>query len=86
MNWYVYLLECRDDSLYCGITNNVKQRMDTHKKGKGSKYVKRKGYKQLLHVVKVADKSTALKEEYKIKKMRRNDKITYVMQHNGLQF
>ena len=84
--WFVYILLCQDDSLYTGITTNVKKRMEVHKKGKGSKYVKRKRFKQVLHAIKVKNKSEALKLEYKIKKLQRNDKITFFMQHKQLQF
>ena len=61
--WYVYILECHDESLYTGITNDLKKRMDTHKSGKGSKYVKAKGFKQILHAIEVKDKSEAAKME-----------------------
>ena len=84
--WYVYILECQDDSLYTGITNNVDKRMETHKKGTGSKYVKWKRFKQLLHTIQVKDKSEAAKLEYKIKQLERNDKITFFMKHPDLLF
>tara|TARA_Y100000310_G_C20347092_1_gene652518 strand:- start:109 stop:375 length:267 start_codon:yes stop_codon:yes gene_type:complete len=80
--WYVYILECQDDSLYTGITNNIEKRMEAHKKGTGSKYVKWKRFKQLLHTIQVKDKSKAAKLEYQIKQLERNDKITFFMQHS----
>ena len=85
-DWYVYILECMDDSLYTGITNNLDKRMQAHKTGSGSKYVKRKGFKQILHAIQVKDKSEAAKLEYKIKQLQRNDKITFFMQHPNLHF
>lgn len=84
--WYVYILECKDDSLYTGITNDLDKRMKSHQNGTGSKYVKRKGFLQLLHAITVADKSEAAKLEYKIKQLKRNDKITFFMQHKDLKF
>jgi len=86
MDWYVYILECMDESLYTGITNNVDKRMQAHKKGTGSKYVRRKGFYKLLYTIRVADKSEAAKLEYKIKQLKRNDKITFFMQHKDLEF
>ena len=83
--WYVYILECQDNSLYTGNTNNIDKRMEAHKKGTGSKYVKWKRFKELLHTIQVKDKSEAAKLEYKIKQLERNDKITFFMQHPGLQ-
>ena len=85
-NWFVYILECHDDSLYTGITNNLEKRMITHKKGIGSKYVRAKGFKQILHAISVEDKSDAAKMEYKIKQLERNDKITFFMKHKNLVF
>ncbi|MBT3323658.1 GIY-YIG nuclease family protein [archaeon] len=79
--WFVYILECQDDSLYTGISNNVEKRMEAHKKGTGSKYVKWKRFKQLLHTIQVKDKSEAAKLEYKIKKMERNEKISFFVNY-----
>ena len=84
--WYVYILECFDESLYTGITNDLEKRMQTHKSGKGSKYVRAKRFKKILHAITTEDKSTALKTEYKIKQLECNDKITFFMQHPNLKF
>ena len=84
--WCVYILECYDESLYTGITNDIEKRMATHKSGKGSKYVRAKGFKQILHAIKVTDKSEAAKMEYQIKQLERNDKITFFMKHPDLLF
>ena len=73
--WCVYLLECGDGSFYTGITNNVDNRMNAHATGKGSKYVYKKGFKQLLRVKPCKDKSDACKCEYEIKKLSRNEKL-----------
>ena len=86
MEWFVYILECHDDSLYTGITNNLEKRMLAHKEGKGSKYVRAKRFKQILHAIKVADKIEAAKMEYQIKQLERNDKITFFMKHSDLVF
>lgn len=84
--WYVYILECHDESLYTGITNDLEKRMKAHENGTGSKYVKRKGFLQLLHAIKTKDKVEAAQLEYKIKHLQRNDKITFFMQHKNLAF
>jgi putative endonuclease len=86
MTWFVYILECWNDSLYTGITNDLDKRMTAHKKGIGSKYVRAKGFKKLLHTISVSDKSEAAKIEYRIKQLERNDKITYFMKHVDLKF
>ncbi len=84
--WYVYLLECQNNSVYTGITNDLPKRMQAHKNGTGSKYVRAKGFKELLHVIKAENKSVAAKLEYKLKQLVRNDKITFFMEHEDLQF
>ena len=40
MNWLVYMLECSDNSIYTGITNNLEERLKTHQSGNGAKYLR----------------------------------------------
>jgi putative endonuclease len=84
--WFVYLLECGDGSVYTGITNNVEKRMKAHKSGSGSKYVKQKKFKQLLYTIKAVDKVDAAKMEYRIKQLTRNNKIDFFLNHPMLDF
>ncbi len=72
--WCVYLLECRDGSYYTGVTNDIEKRMAAHKNGSGSKYVRRKGFNQLIAWNYCKDKSDACKAEYAIKQLSRNEK------------
>ena len=72
--WHVYILECCDDSIYTGVTNNIEKRMRVHASGKGSKYVARKGFRQLVASKPCHDKSHACKCEYEIKQLPRNHK------------
>ena len=76
-HWFVYLLECNDGSFYTGITNDLNKRMEKHKSGKGSKYVKSKGFKQLLNSKEFENKSIAAKYEYEIKQLPKNKKQTW---------
>ena len=73
--WYVYILECQDGSFYTGITNNLDARMQAHAIGKGSKYVYKKGFKELLRVKQCKNKSEACKFEYAIKQLPRDSKL-----------
>jgi putative endonuclease len=75
--WYVYLLECMDGSYYAGVTNDVDKRMKTHSMGKGSKYVYRKGFKELLRCEECKDKSDACKAEYAIKQLHKIEKLNW---------
>lgn len=78
MNWYVYMLRCRDGSLYTGYTDDPARRLATHNSGKGAKYTRSR-----LPVVKVyeecfADKSEALRREAAIKRLKKAQKEALV--------
>ena len=73
--WYVYLLKCSDSSLYCGITNNIEDRITTHNSGKGAKYTRSRLPVELYWFEEQNDRSSASKREYAIKKLSRKDKI-----------
>lgn len=75
--WHVYLLECKDNSYYTGITNNLEKRMKAHQNGTGSKYVKAKGFKQLLKSKPCKDKIQASKFEYQIKQLTKDKKLEW---------
>lgn len=81
--WCVYLLQCSDNSYYCGITNNLKKRIETHNKGKGAKYTRVRLPVELIGFIEVENKSEALKLEYKIKQMKREEKIKYFIIKNN---
>ena len=74
MNWVCYLLRCADDTLYCGITNDLDKRLSAHNAGEGAKYTRGRTPLQLVYTETCADKSAALKRELKIKRMSRSEK------------
>lgn len=73
--WIVYLLRCKDDSLYCGITNDLPNRLEMHRTGKGAKYTRGRGPLELVYTEECPDKSAALRRERQIKSLSRQDKI-----------
>lgn len=73
--YYLYILLCNDNSLYTGITNDVENRLEMHRTGKGSKYVRSRLPFKHIHTENLKDKSEALKREIEIKKMSREEKI-----------
>ena len=75
--WCVYILECLDGSYYTGATNDLKKRINAHENGKGSKYVRRKGFSHLIAARTCKNKSDALKAEYKIKQIPREEKLSF---------
>ena len=74
MTWFVYMLRCGDGSLYTGITDDVPRRLEAHRSGKGAKYTRGRGPIELVYQEELPDKSAALKREYAIKKLRREEK------------
>ena len=73
--WIVYILQCVDNSLYTGITNNLEKRIIEHKIGKGGKYTRSRKLKKLIYQEKLPTHSEALKREFEIKSWRRKEKI-----------
>ena len=70
----LYILECRDGSLYTGITDRLEYRLAAHRSGKGAKYTRGRGPLRLRYIEECADHSAALKRELEIKKLTRNEK------------
>ena len=72
--WVLYILQCRDGSLYTGITDRLEYRLAAHRSGKGAKYTRGRGPLRLRYLEECADHSAALKREIDIKKLTRNEK------------
>ena len=71
----VYILECNDQSLYTGITNDLKKRIIAHNSGKGAKYTKARLPVKLVYKESCKTKSDSLKREFEIKKLKRIEKL-----------
>ena len=84
-NWVVYLLRCSDQSLYCGITNNLEKRLTAHNHGQGAKYTKTRTPVALLAASGPMSKSVALKLEYRIKRTHRSRKRFELESGNALR-
>lgn len=76
--WMVYLLRCRDDSLYTGITNDLPRRLASHRAGTGSAYVRARLPVRVVYRESQPDRSAALRREAAIKKLARRDKLALV--------
>ena len=75
---FVYLLRCSDDSLYCGWTTDVDRRLAAHRAGSASRYTRSRRPVELAAVIAVADRSAALREEARIKRLSRAGKLELV--------
>ena len=75
-SWFLYIIRCCDNSLYTGITTDVKRRIAEHrgKGGKGAKYPRGKLPLKLVYTKKAGTRSDALKMEYRVKRMKKKEK------------
>jgi putative endonuclease len=72
--WYVYIVQCSDNSYYTGITTDIDRRIDEHNTGKGAKYTRSRSPVVLEEAIEFPDRSSASKEEYRIKQLSRTNK------------
>jgi len=72
---HVYLLRCADGSLYCGWTTDVERRLAAHRAGTASRYTRSRLPVELAVAIPVADRSAALREEARIKRLPRAAKL-----------
>ena len=75
-SWVVYLVRCSDQSLYCGVSNDIYRRLAEHNSGKGAKYTRSRKPVELIGISPEIGKSDALKLEYRIKKLPADQKIS----------
>ncbi len=72
--WFFYIVRCRDNSLYSGITNDLEYRIKQHNKGKGARYTAARIPVKLIYIEKYNNQSSACKREKQIKGWRRAKK------------
>ena len=77
-SWYVYILKCADDTYYTGITSNINRRIKEHGTNKGAKYTKQRGPFRLVYKASFLNRSSASKEEYRIKSLSLKNKIKLI--------
>lgn len=75
---YVYLLRCADGSLYCGWTTDPERRLRQHQAGTASRYTRRRLPVELALLIPAADRSAALREEARIKRLSRAEKLALI--------
>jgi predicted GIY-YIG superfamily endonuclease len=78
MNFYVYILQCADHTFYTGYTNDVLKRLNTHNSGKGAKYTRSRRPCKLVWACAYDTKSDAMKREYEIKQLTRQEKMKLI--------
>ncbi len=83
--WYLYILKCKDGTLYTGITNDVTKRISQHNSGKGAKYTRGRGPLELVYQEVCSDHSEALKRELYIKSLPREIKLELIESGSKIQ-
>ena len=74
--WYVYLVQCADGTLYCGIATDVERRVREHNTShRGAKYTRTRRPVRLVYTEEHVSRSAAAKREYAIKRMSRHEKL-----------
>ncbi|MEN6463321.1 MAG: GIY-YIG nuclease family protein [Syntrophomonas sp.] len=78
---FVYIVECKDGTLYTGWTTNLEKRIAQHNRGQGAKYTKTRYPVVLKYYEEFASKGEALKREHVIKKLSRQEKLKLVVNY-----
>lgn len=73
--WVLYILECKDGTLYTGITDDLERRFAAHNAGKGAKYTRGRGPLVLRYWEVCEDRSAALRREIAVKHLKREEKL-----------
>lgn len=76
--YFVYLIECKDKSLYTGITTNIERRFAEHKTGKGGNYTRARKAVKIVYTEKKLNRSTASKREAEIKNLSKSKKLNLI--------
>lgn len=77
--WFVYIVECADETFYTGITKDLKRRIEEHNSSVfGAKYTRGRRPVKLVFSKKTKNKSEALKEELQIKKISKQKKLMLI--------
>lgn len=83
--YYTYILLTQNDTLYCGYTDNVKKRFLKHLSGKGAKYTRANKPVKIVYQHGYRTKSQAMKEEARIKKLSKKEKLRLIAHYSRLR-
>lgn len=78
MKWSVYILECKDGSLYTGVATDVQRRFIEHRDGRGARYTRSHEPKKIVYQEIRSTRSVAQKREAQIKRMTRTEKLILI--------
>ena len=76
--WFVYILRCRDGTLYTGIAIDLERRLEAHRRGAGAKYTRSRRPLTLAYHERQPDRSSALRREAAIRRLGRAGKLALI--------
>ena len=79
MKHYAYIVECADHTYYCGYTNDLEKRIETHNRGKGAKYTKPRLPVVLVYYEEFETKEEAMSREWHLKQLSHDQKKALTM-------
>jgi len=80
--YYTYVILTKANTLYCGYTDDVEKRYEAHLCGKGAKYTRANKPEKLVYTACFDTKSEAMKEEHRIKNLKRDEKLKFLNENN----
>lgn len=80
--YYTYVLLTEDNKLYCGYTDDVEKRFESHKCGKGAKYTRSHKPVKIVYTACFDTKSEAMKEECRIKSLSKKEKLEFLKENS----
>ena len=78
MDNFMYILRCRDDTLYTGWTNDLQRRLQAHQSGKGGKYTHARRPVELVYYERFDTKREAMQREWAVKQLSREEKLRLI--------
>jgi putative endonuclease len=78
----LYILQCKDGTLYTGVTTSVERRVAEHKAGTGARYTRARGVRRLVYTEECGTRSQALKRELAVKALSRREKLALAKRKN----
>ena len=78
MSYWLYILQCGDNTLYTGTTDDVERRLAVHQSGKVAKYTRGRGPLTVVYREACTDRSAALRREAAVKRMTRAEKLSLI--------
>ena len=82
--WFLYIVRCRDKTLYTGITNDLDRRLMLHQNGVASRYTRSRLPVKLVYQEPCSCRSDALKKEHALKQKKRVEKEAYIRNHGHI--